>query len=141
MWFYVTIGILLGYTIALAAFFMGWCTLVPIRCHPRKEIPFSLVKSPRRNTMYFEIDSTTSSISTDTLKQVTQKSAAVNKYFDNKKHSLSLPAVPHKCIDHLYPQLSLPPVAVNIDAQYEFEQLLKTPGRAWREHSSFSGTV
>ncbi|VDK54096.1 unnamed protein product [Cylicostephanus goldi] len=114
MWFYVTIGILFGYTIVLIAFFMGWCTLVPTRCHPRKEIPFSAVKSPRRNTKYVEIDSVSSSIystSLDMLKQVPRKYAA---NLDKKKHSLNLPVVPHKYNDYLHPKYSLPPVKIDI---------------------------
>ncbi|CAJ0592029.1 unnamed protein product [Cylicocyclus nassatus] len=145
MWFYVTIGILFGYTIVLIAFFMGWCTLVPTRCHPRKEIPFSSVKSPRRNTKYVEIDSVSSSIystSLDMLKQVPRKYAAANHHLDKKKHSLNLPVVPHKYNDYLHPKYSLPPVKIDIgDVQWEFEQLLRTPGRAVRTSVSATSAL
>ncbi|CAJ0592030.1 unnamed protein product [Cylicocyclus nassatus] len=136
MWFYITIGILFGYTIVLVVFFMGWCTLAPTWCHPRKGIPFSAVKSPRRNTKYVEIDSVSSSIystSLDMPEPLPQKCAYANRGFDEKKHSLYLPAIPHKYNDYLHPKYSLPPVKIDIgNVQWEFEQLLRTPGRAVR---------
>uniref|UniRef100_A0A914URD4 Uncharacterized protein n=1 Tax=Plectus sambesii TaxID=2011161 RepID=A0A914URD4_9BILA len=50
MWFEATIVILFLYTVVLILFFMGWCTLIPNMCHPRREIPFSAIKSPRRKS-------------------------------------------------------------------------------------------
>lgn len=134
MWFYLTIGILLGYTIVLIAFFMGWCTLIPTRCHPRKEIPFSAVKSPRRNTKYIEIDSVSSSTSLDMFKQVPRKfSEAQFHSATQKKMSLNVPPQPHRFNDYLHPKYSLPPVKIDIgDIQWEYEQLLRTPGKAVR---------
>ncbi|KAK6034789.1 hypothetical protein COOONC_27706 [Cooperia oncophora] len=130
MWLYIFIAILFGYTIVLIAFFMGWCTLMPTRCHPRKEIPFSSVKSPRRNTKYIEIDSVSSSTSLDMFKQVQRKLPESLSHDSKKKTSLD---VPHRYNDYLHPKYSLPPVKIDIeDVQWEYEQLLKTPGRAVR---------
>ncbi|KAK5971524.1 hypothetical protein GCK32_002378 [Trichostrongylus colubriformis] len=133
MWFYVTIAILFGYTIVLIVFFMGWCTLMPTRCHPRKEIPFSAVKSPRRNTKYIEIDSVSSSTSLDMFKHVPRKFSGAHSHITSKKNSLDVPHQPHRYNDYLHPKYSLPPVKIDPeDIQWEFQQLLKTPGRAVR---------
>ncbi|VDO51060.1 unnamed protein product [Haemonchus placei] len=133
MWFYVTIAILFGYTIVLIAFFMGWCTLMPTLCHPRKEIPFSAVKSPRRNTKYIEIDSVSSSASLDMFKQLPRRFSEANA----KKTSLDVPPPPHRFNDYLHPKYSLPPVKIDIEEiRWEYEQLLKTPGRAVRTSTS-----
>ncbi|KAK6018854.1 hypothetical protein OSTOST_15531 [Ostertagia ostertagi] len=132
MWFYVFIAILFGYTVVLIAFFMGWCTLMPTRCHPRKEIPFSSVKSPRRNTKYIEIDSVSSSTSLDMFKHIPRKISESQSHA-KKKTSLEVPFQPHRYNDYLHPKYSLPPVKIDIeDMQWEYAQLLKTPGRAVR---------
>ncbi|CAI4222728.1 unnamed protein product [Auanema sp. JU1783] len=134
MLLYITIGILLAYTIILIGFFMGWCTLIPTKCHPRKGIPFSSVKSPRRNTKFVEIDSISSSTSLDVCRQVPRKFSK-----SAKKLSLNVPSrpQPYKVNDYLHPKYSLPPVdMVDGRLQWEFHQLLRTPGRSVRQCSS-----
>ncbi|KAI1723968.1 hypothetical protein DdX_04153 [Ditylenchus destructor] len=43
---------------------MGWCALLPKFAHPRPEIvPYSTVKSPRRNSMFNDLESVASSMS------------------------------------------------------------------------------
>ncbi|KAE9415333.1 hypothetical protein Angca_000333, partial [Angiostrongylus cantonensis] len=142
MWFYLMIAVLFGYTIILIAFFMGWCTLIPTRhvfhirkklCHPRKEIPLSAVRSPRRNTIYIEIDSVSSSTSVDMLKQISRKYSEGQSRIGRKKISLNIPPQPHHYNDYLHPKYSLPPVKLGIgECMWEYEKLLKTPGRAVR---------
>ncbi|EPB74774.1 hypothetical protein ANCCEY_06139 [Ancylostoma ceylanicum] len=139
MWFYLTIGFLFGYTIVLIAFFMGWCTLLPTRCHPRKGIPFSAVKSPRRNTKYIEIDSVSSSTSLDMFKQLPRKFSS-HSHVVEKKMSLNVPPTPYRYNDYLHPKYSLPPVKIDIgEIKWEYEQLLRTPGRAVRTSISPAG--
>ncbi|VDK44329.1 unnamed protein product [Cylicostephanus goldi] len=62
-----------------------------------------------------------------------QKCPYANQCFNDKKHSLYFPAIPLKYNDYLHPKYSLPPVKIDIgNVQWEFEQLLRTPGRAVR---------
>ncbi|VDM70124.1 unnamed protein product [Strongylus vulgaris] len=66
------------------------------------------------------------------FKQVPRK-YATQYQMDSKKFSLNIPAAPHKYNDYLHPKYSLPPVKIDIeDVQWEFQQLLRTPGRAVR---------
>uniref|UniRef100_A0A1I7XJX6 39S ribosomal protein L41, mitochondrial n=1 Tax=Heterorhabditis bacteriophora TaxID=37862 RepID=A0A1I7XJX6_HETBA len=54
-----------------------------------------------------------------------------------KKMSLNVPAEPYRVNDYLHPKYSLPPVKIDIvEKKWEFEQLLRTPGRAPRTSHS-----
>ncbi|CAD6189536.1 unnamed protein product [Caenorhabditis auriculariae] len=138
MWLYLTISILFLYTILLIVFFMGWCTLIPNRCHSRRSIPFSTVKSPRRHTKFIEIDCVSSSTSLDMFPH--RKSTILSGLpLREKKFSLPLDASKpsYKVSDYLHPKYSLPPVKIAIcDRQWEFEQLLRTPAHSKRSLST-----
>lgn len=61
MFLTVTIVILFLYTVILIVVFMGWCTLLPKMCHPRRNIPLCHIASPRRHTAYTDFESLPSS--------------------------------------------------------------------------------
>ncbi|VDD86389.1 unnamed protein product [Enterobius vermicularis] len=61
---------------------MGWCALIPTMCHPRKEIPFCSIKSPRRNTLYRDIERNSSLASLENLRRTSgtdEESANINE--------------------------------------------------------------
>uniref|UniRef100_A0A0M3IKY1 Tyrosine-protein phosphatase domain-containing protein n=1 Tax=Ascaris lumbricoides TaxID=6252 RepID=A0A0M3IKY1_ASCLU len=107
----ITILILFVYTVVLIAFFMGWCTLVPTMCHPRREIPFCAVKSPRRNTKYIDLESISSSVSLDYLHRVFESSNELER----KYSVLSVKQPPLN--DYLHPKYSLPPIEIDVEEE------------------------
>ncbi|PAV57530.1 hypothetical protein WR25_04827 [Diploscapter pachys] len=144
MWLYLTIVILFTYTLLLIVFFMGWCTLIPNRCHSRKDLPFSTVKSPRRNTKFAEIDSISSSASLDMYKLLPavknfEKLSKESEIKWGKKNSIassnSSGYTPRN--DYLHPKYSLPPIDLGLEERkWEFEQLLRTPAKPNKMTSS-----
>ncbi|TKR87563.1 hypothetical protein L596_011939 [Steinernema carpocapsae] len=126
MFLIVTICILFIYTVVLILFFMGWCTLIPTMCHPRREVPFSSVKSPRRNTRFQDLESMCSSQSLDGI------SRSPVPFEDSHKLSL-VNLKPIRYNDYLHPKYSLPPTEIPVtQQQIEFEHLLRTPIKTLR---------
>ncbi|OZC07952.1 hypothetical protein X798_05059 [Onchocerca flexuosa] len=119
----ITISVLFIYTVALIAFFMGWCTLIPMMFHPRKEIPFCSVKSPRRSTKYGDVESTiSSSLSIESTHRTFDSSEKV----DRRYSACNVQSPPLS--DYLHPKYSLPPIKINFDEeQIYFKQYLRTP--------------
>ncbi|KHJ82113.1 hypothetical protein OESDEN_18195 [Oesophagostomum dentatum] len=94
------------------------------------------------------------------FKQVPRKFSVAHTHVSSKKMSLNIPATPQRYNDYLHPKYSLPPVKIDIgevqryndylhpknslppvkidigEVQWEFEQLLRTPGRAVRASTS-----
>ncbi|KAK0412141.1 hypothetical protein QR680_006055 [Steinernema hermaphroditum] len=126
MFLIVTICVLFIYTLVLIFFFMGWCTMIPNMCHPRREVPFSSVKSPRRNTRFNDIESMSSSQSLD--------GASRSPLPFEDTHKLSLVNLkPMRYNDYLHPKYSLPPMKIDVtQQQMEYERFLRTPIRAHR---------
>ncbi|TKR87562.1 hypothetical protein L596_011938 [Steinernema carpocapsae] len=122
----ITILILLIYTVVLIMFFMGWFTLIPNMCHPRKEVPFSRVLSPRRNSKFHDLESATSSQSLDLISR--------SPIPFEHSHKLSLVNLkPIRYNDYLHPKYSLPPMKMDISQeQMEYERYLRTPISALR---------
>ncbi|CAJ0929512.1 unnamed protein product, partial [Mesorhabditis belari] len=134
MFFYVTIGILFCYTLLLIGFFMGWCTLIPAKFHSRKGLPFSTIKSPRRNTKFVAIDTVSSSASLEQIRHISDRERL---YSLAKKKKCSLPLVDsRKLDDYLHPKYSLPPRTSDIlQRKLDFESFLRVPGRTSRSES------
>ncbi|KAK0412140.1 hypothetical protein QR680_006054 [Steinernema hermaphroditum] len=122
----ITILILFIYTVVLVMFFMGWITLIPTMCHPRREVPFSRVLSPRRNSKFHDLESVTSSQSLDLISRSPVP-------FEHS-HKLSLVNLkPVRYNDYLHPKYSLPPIKMDISQeQMEYERYLRTPISALR---------
>ncbi|VDL74444.1 unnamed protein product [Nippostrongylus brasiliensis] len=73
------------------------------------------------------------------FKQVPRKfsEAQLHVAAQQKKTSLNTTSQPHRYNDYLHPKYSLPPVKIDIgEITWEYEQLLKTPGRAVRSSAS-----
>ncbi|KHJ74838.1 hypothetical protein OESDEN_25546 [Oesophagostomum dentatum] len=71
------------------------------------------------------------------FKQVPRKFSVAHTHVSSKKMSLNIPTTPQRYNDYLHPKYSLPPVKIDIgEVQWEFEQLLRTPGRAVRASTS-----
>ncbi|VDN28097.1 unnamed protein product [Gongylonema pulchrum] len=108
----ITISVLFIYTVILIGFFMGWCTLMPNMFHPRKEIPFCSVKSPRRSTKYGDLES---SISSSLSLEYVHRSLESPEKLD-RRHSMNNMA-PLPLNDYLHPKYSLPPIKIDITEQ------------------------
>uniref|UniRef100_A0A915C7E1 Uncharacterized protein n=1 Tax=Parascaris univalens TaxID=6257 RepID=A0A915C7E1_PARUN len=126
----ITILILFVYTVVLIVFFMGWCTLVPTMCHPRREIPFCAVKSPRRNTKYIDLESISSSVSLDYLHRVIESSDELER-----KYSV-LSAKPPPLNDYLHPKYSLPPIEIDVEEEKTYFEFLRTPAEIASKRTS-----
>uniref|UniRef100_A0A914D7D0 Uncharacterized protein n=1 Tax=Acrobeloides nanus TaxID=290746 RepID=A0A914D7D0_9BILA len=122
MFLVITIIILFIYTLILIAFFMGWCTLVPKIIIPRREIPFSSVKSPRRNTIFADFESFSSP--SQSLEILHRKLSLFPDDYNTSTSNLS----PTRPNDYLHPKYSLPPTKIDISEHlWEYDQLLRTP--------------
>ncbi|VDK72426.1 unnamed protein product [Litomosoides sigmodontis] len=101
---------------------MGWCTLIPMMFHPRKEIPFCSVKSPRRNTKYGDVESIiSSSLSAECAHRISESTEKL----DRRCSSCNLQS---PLSDYLHPKYSLPPIKIDFNAeQMYFKQYLRTP--------------
>ncbi|CAG9535654.1 unnamed protein product [Cercopithifilaria johnstoni] len=118
----ITISVLFIYTVVLIGFFMGWCTLIPMMFHPRKEIPFCAVKSPRRNTKYGDVESTiSSSLSIECTHRIFESTEKLDRRYSSYD-------VQSPLSDYLHPKYSLPPIKIDFDSeQMYFKQYLRTP--------------
>ncbi|ETN78020.1 hypothetical protein NECAME_02979 [Necator americanus] len=74
------------------------------------------------------------------FKQVPRKFSEAHSHAVAKKMSLNVPPTPHRYNDYLHPKYSLPPVKIDIgEIRWEYEQLLRTPGRSIRTSISPNG--
>ncbi|VDN54616.1 unnamed protein product [Dracunculus medinensis] len=76
--------------------------------HPRKEIPFCSIKSPRRNTRFHEFNLLSDSISLEYFHRNFDLYDAMEKQYCLRSVHLS------PVNDYLHPKYSLPPVKMNI---------------------------
>uniref|UniRef100_A0A0R3RRZ5 Uncharacterized protein n=1 Tax=Elaeophora elaphi TaxID=1147741 RepID=A0A0R3RRZ5_9BILA len=134
----ITISVLFIYTVVLIGFFMGWCTLIPMMFHPRKEIPFCAVKSPRRSTRYGDVESTiSSSLSIECAHRIFESTEKLDRRYssDNVR--------PLPLSDYLHPKYSLPPMKIDFDdaEQMYFKEYLRTPARLCVKKISLSKSI
>ncbi|KAM3716928.1 hypothetical protein ACO02O_01047 [Dirofilaria immitis] len=123
----ITISVLFIYTVVLIAFFMGWCTLIPMMFHPRKEIPFCSVKSPRRSTKYGDVEST---ISSSLSVECAHRTSESSEKLDRRYSACSPQSLPLS--DYLHPKYSLPPIKIDCDEEkIYFKQYLRTPAHLY----------
>ncbi|VDM07645.1 unnamed protein product [Wuchereria bancrofti] len=133
----ITISVLFIYTVLLIVFFMGWCTLIPMMFHPRKEIPFCAVKSPRRSTKYGDVES---SISSSLSVEYAHRFFESTKKLDRRYSSYNVRSPPLS--DYLHPKYSLPPIKIDFDAeQTYFKQYLRTPAHLCVKKMSLSKAI
>ncbi|KHN77864.1 hypothetical protein Tcan_07326, partial [Toxocara canis] len=121
MLLFITISILFLYTVVLIAFFMGWCTLVPTMCHPRREIPFCSVKSPRRNTKYIDLESLSSSVSLEYYHRGFESCDELERRYSVLAEKQPPPN------DFLHPKYSLPTIPIHIEEEQDYFEFLRTP--------------
>ncbi|KAI1719717.1 hypothetical protein Ddc_08938 [Ditylenchus destructor] len=132
---------------------MGWCALLPKFAHPRPEIvPYSTVKSPRRNSMFNDLESVASSMS-----RKSSDSPAKDPIPTRQRQKMSLASLcssgerddietgTGKFVsrnDYLHPKYSIdnfyrPPVEISIaDLLLADKDLLRTPVHLHRKNNS-----
>uniref|UniRef100_A0A0N5AZX0 Protein aurora borealis n=1 Tax=Syphacia muris TaxID=451379 RepID=A0A0N5AZX0_9BILA len=117
---------------------MGWCALIPTMCHPRKEIPFCSVKSPRRNTKYVDLENPSNLASVEQIHRSFDVEDPPSNSIIHQAESLDT--------DYLHPKYSLPFIEISVAQQREyFEKFLRIPAhmptKKLFSHSKRTGVV
>uniref|UniRef100_A0A915PN53 Uncharacterized protein n=1 Tax=Setaria digitata TaxID=48799 RepID=A0A915PN53_9BILA len=102
--------------------------------HPRKEIPFCSVKSPRRNTKFGDVEST---ISSSLSIECAHRNFESQERLDRRYSACNVRPPPLS--DYLHPKYSLPPIKIDFaEDQIYFKQYLRTPAHLCVKKMSFS---
>ncbi|KAJ1358897.1 hypothetical protein KIN20_017461 [Parelaphostrongylus tenuis] len=115
---------------------MGWCTLIPTR-YISETSPEQTICHDGNIALRFReqlrMTNHSNLTSAEVLRQIPRKYSDGQSHVGKKKVSLNMTSQPHRYNDYLHPKYSLPPVKLDVgDCMWEYEQLLKTPGRAVR---------
>jgi len=129
---FLLVAILALFTVILVVLFTSWCAMLPqipqILARP-EVVPFSTVKSPRRNSMFNDLESVSSNSCSKSTDYYNHPKYSLNSIcsIENKKAYSPETNVASKD-DYLHPKYSLPPIKIDIASILLVEkELLRTP--------------